>query len=63
MPNNVKPIGRKAYGSIGHLPQSRMGPAPYDGNANYVCKAHLDDDAQIVDIYALASTPTEHPND
>ena len=24
--NNLKPLGRKAYGSIGHLPNSRMGP-------------------------------------
>jgi len=24
---SVKPLGRKSYGSIGHLPNSRMGPA------------------------------------
>ncbi len=29
----VKPIGRKAYGSIGHLPQSRMGPADHHVHA------------------------------
>jgi hypothetical protein len=25
----LKPLGRKAYGSIGHLPQSRMGPSDH----------------------------------
>lgn len=25
----VKPLGRKAYGSIGHLPQSRLGPGDH----------------------------------
>ena len=32
----VKPLGRKAYGSIGHLPNSRLGPADHcvtDGQA------------------------------
>lgn len=24
---NIKPLGRKAYGSIGHLPNSRLGPS------------------------------------
>lgn len=26
---NIKPLGRKNYGSIGHLPNSRMGPADH----------------------------------
>lgn len=33
---SAKPLGHKAYGSIGHLPQSRMGPADkhvHDGQA------------------------------
>jgi hypothetical protein len=25
----IKPLGRRAYGSIGHLPQSRMGPSDH----------------------------------
>jgi hypothetical protein len=29
LPRDIKPLGRKAYGSIGHLPQSRMGPADH----------------------------------
>lgn len=28
-PRGAKPLGRKAYGSIGHLPSSRMGPADH----------------------------------
>lgn len=28
-PKNVKPLGRKAYGSTAHLPGSRMGPADH----------------------------------
>lgn len=28
-----KPLGRRAYGSIGHLPQSRMGPGDHSINA------------------------------
>lgn len=30
---STKPIGRKAYGSIGHLPMSRMGPADHKMSA------------------------------
>ncbi len=29
----VKPLGRRAYGSIGHLPQSRMGPGDHSVHA------------------------------
>ena len=29
MTTAVKPLGRKAYGSIGHLPESRMGPGDH----------------------------------
>jgi hypothetical protein len=29
----IKPLGRKAYGSIGHLPQSRMGPSDHHVHA------------------------------
>lgn len=31
-PRGVKPLGQKAYGSIGHLPGSRMGPADHHIN-------------------------------
>lgn len=37
---NVKPLGRKAYGSIGHLPESRLGPGDHkvtDGQARIAC--------------------------
>ena len=36
MSEDAKPLGRKAYGSIGHLPNSRMGPGDHhitDGQA------------------------------
>ena len=36
MPSSHKPLGRKAYGSIGHLPNSRLGPGDHrvpDGQA------------------------------
>jgi hypothetical protein len=29
VPNPAKPLGHKAYGSIGHLPQSRLGPGDH----------------------------------
>jgi len=29
----IKPLGRKAYGSIGHLPNSRLGPGDHSVNA------------------------------
>ena len=29
MPTIAKPLGRKAYGSIGHLPNSRLGPGDH----------------------------------
>lgn len=32
-PRQTKPLGRKAYGSIGHLPQSRLGPGDHSVHA------------------------------
>ncbi len=34
--NNPKPLGRKSYGSIGHLPGSRTGPADHHMNGGQV---------------------------
>jgi hypothetical protein len=47
----IKPIGRKAYGSIGHLPCSRMGPGDHavpDGMAKICCEKPRKGDAVIV---------------
>lgn len=46
-----KPLGRKAYGSIGHLPFSRMGPADHsitEGQANICCKKPRDKHDTII---------------
>lgn len=42
---NTKPLGRKAYGSIGHLPGSRVGPGDHrvnDGQYRICCKRARD---------------------
>lgn len=35
------------------------GHSPYDGNANYVCRDHLDSDAVIYDPVTHADVPRE----
>ena len=47
----VKPLGGKAYGSIGHLPSSRLGPgdwAVHAGQARICCKKPRKGDRVIV---------------
>ena len=47
----MKPLGRKAYGSIGHLPGSRMGPGDHhvpDGQARIACETPRKGDYVIV---------------
>lgn len=47
----MKPLGRKAYGSIGHLPQSRMGPGDHavpQGQADICCKQARKGDMIVV---------------
>ena len=44
-PQMEKPLGRKAYGSIGHLPQSRLGPGDHcvtEGQARICCEKARD---------------------
>ena len=50
MTSAVKPIGRKAYGSIGHLPGSRMGPADHHVHPGQaaICTAKLRDRRDLV---------------
>lgn len=45
MPVTDKPLGRKAYGSIGHLPGSRLGPGDHkvtDGQMRICCEKARD---------------------
>jgi hypothetical protein len=47
----VKPLGRRAYGSIGHLPNSRMGPADHhvpDGQARICTMSPRPGDTVVV---------------
>lgn len=47
----VKPLGRKAYGSIGHMPQSRIGSGDWhihDGQARICCEKPRRGDSVIV---------------
>lgn len=47
----IKPIGRKAYGSIGHLPMSRMGPGDHkvsQGMARICCERPRDKHDRII---------------
>ena len=47
----TKPLGRKAYGSIGHLPCSRMGPGDHavpEGMAKICCEKSRKGDTVIV---------------
>ena len=46
-----KPLGRKAYGSIGHLPASRMGPGDHacpEGYARICCEKPRDKHDRII---------------
>jgi hypothetical protein len=48
----TKPLGRKAYGSIGHLPMSRMGPGDHacpDGYATICCVKPRDKHDRIIE--------------
>ncbi|MEX2140022.1 MAG: RNA ligase family protein [Pirellulales bacterium] len=48
---NTKPLGRKAYGSIGHLPTSRMGPGDHacpEGYAKICCRKARDKHDRII---------------
>ena len=48
---NLKPLGRKAYGSIGHLPMSRMGPGDHacpEGYAKICCQKSRDKHDRII---------------
>jgi hypothetical protein len=50
-PRPVKPLGCKAYGSIGHLPQSRVGPGDWhvhEGQARICLEAPRKGDRIIV---------------
>ena len=47
----MKPLGKKAYGSIGHLPQSRMGPGDHavpEGMAKICCEKARDKHDRII---------------
>jgi len=47
----MKPLGRKAYGSIGHLPNSRLGPADHcvsPGQARICCERPRDKSDKII---------------
>jgi hypothetical protein len=47
----TKPLGRKNYGSIGHLPNSRIGPGDHrvpDGQADICCKQLRDKHDRII---------------
>lgn len=47
----VKPLGRKAYGSIPHLPGSRRGPGDHgttEGMARILCEKQRDDRDRII---------------
>lgn len=51
MSTNIKPLGRKAYGSIGHLPMSRMGPADHavpEGYARICCEKLRDKHDHVI---------------
>jgi hypothetical protein len=48
---NSKPLGRKSYGSIGHLPMSRMGPGDHScppGYATICCRKPRDKHDRII---------------
>lgn len=50
-PFPTKPLGRKAYGSIGHLPQSRLGPGDHrvpDGQSRICCVKARDRHDRII---------------
>jgi hypothetical protein len=49
-PKSSKPLGRRAYGSIGHLPHSRLGPGDHrvpDGQAD-ICTLRTRDKHDVV---------------
>jgi len=50
MQKSLKPLGRKAYGSIGHLPNSRMGPGDHKVPAGYarICTVCPRDEHDLV---------------
>ena len=50
-PKNIKPLGFKAYGSIGHLPQSRLGPTDscvHEGQARICTEKTRDKHDRII---------------
>jgi RNA ligase len=51
MTEPTKPLGRKNYGSIGHLPNSRIGPGDHkvpDGQGDICCKKPRDKHDRII---------------